>query len=305
MFGYVRPKKSELLVRQAEYYRAAYCGLCRSMRREGGALTSFSLSYDFALLTVMRTAVIHELPVIEAKRCPVHPLKKRPSFKENASTRYCAAAAILLTYRNLCDDVRDEKGLKKLASRLIMPVFKRGRKRILRRHPELSELDSRLSEILSRLSDAENERVESADIPGGIFGELLGEICAFGLENAHKKTAYSFGKAIGHWIYLVDAADDLESDAQKDEYNPIIALYGKELSDSDRNWLSNALIARLMEAEAAFDLMDMGDDPDAIGIIKNTLYLGLPSVAGQVLSGSGDVKKEGVCRRCGACRSKS
>ena len=32
MFGYVRPFKSELLVREYDQYKAAYCQLCRALK---------------------------------------------------------------------------------------------------------------------------------------------------------------------------------------------------------------------------------------------------------------------------------
>ena len=300
MFGYVRPLKSELLVRQAEYYRAAYCGLCRSMRRVGGLFSSFSLSYDFALLTVMRTSLGGELPKIEAARCIVHPLKKRPSFKESSATLYCASAAVILTYRKLLDDIADERGKKRLLARLAKPTFARGRRRVLKRYPELSELDEKIGELLNGLSKVEKGNIPSADVPAGIFGEILGEICAFGLDRSRAVTAKAFGRAIGHWIYLVDAADDMSEDHEKGEYNPLIALYGDKLSESDKKWVANALISKLMDAEAAFDLMDMGEDADAVGIIKNILYRGLPKVGEEILSEGCDRHKEGFCRGCGA-----
>ena len=283
MFGYVKTQNGDLLVKQWEYYRAAYCGLCRSMRKRLGFLTSFSLSYDFALLTVLRSSLSEEKSEIEMRRCPAHPTKKRPMIKENATTDYCAAAAVILTYRKLLDDIADEKGLKKLRARLVKPVFSRGRKKALRRMPELASLDESLNLLLCRLSETEKKNLPSADAPAEIFGEMLGEICAFGYENEKKITSYRFGKALGHWIYLMDAADDLAEDVKKHRYNPLIMLYGEELSESDRAWLENALIAKLMEAEAAFDLMDMSESPMGEGIIKNVLYLGLPRVAKDIL----------------------
>ena len=46
MFGYVRPFKSELLVREYDQYKAAYCQLCRALREHYGRAASFPLSYD-------------------------------------------------------------------------------------------------------------------------------------------------------------------------------------------------------------------------------------------------------------------
>lgn len=294
MFGYVKPLNGELLVRQSEYYRAAYCGLCRSMRKRMGFFTSFSLSYDFAFLTVVRTAVTGETPEIEARRCPAHPMRKRPSFKENKTTDFCAAAAVILTYRKLLDDIADEKGWRRLRARLIKPVFARGRKKALRlfADSELSSLDECLARLLSELAEVERKNGNSADIPAEIFGKMLGEICAFGLDGNDRLLSYNYGRAIGHWIYLVDAADDFAEDAEKGRYNPLITLYGSALTEADRNWLENALIAKLMDAEAALDLMDIDQSPDAAGIIRNIMYLGLPLVAKQVLAGEYNRKKK-------------
>ena len=291
MFGYVRPQKSELLVRQAEYYRAAYCSLCRSMRKRMGFFTSFSLSYDFALLTVMRSALAEEENEVEMRRCPAHPLKKRPMLRETDSTRYCAAAAVLLTHRKILDDIADEKGIKQLGARLAKPVFARGRKRALKQHPNLSDLDRKIEMLLSELSEIESKNITSADIPAEIFGNILGEICSFGFDREKKLTSYRFGKALGHWIYLTDAIDDLSEDSEKGRYNPLITLYGKKMSDDDKAALETALIAKLMEAEAAFDLMDMSENPDADGIIKNVLYLGLPNTAKNAICHQGKNKK--------------
>ena len=33
MFGYVKPVVSELLVKEHEFYKATYCGICRSMKK--------------------------------------------------------------------------------------------------------------------------------------------------------------------------------------------------------------------------------------------------------------------------------
>ena len=284
MFGYIKPLNGELLVRQAEYYRGAYCGLCRSMRKIGGFMTSFGLSYDFAFLTVVRGAISGEIPSLEMRRCPVHPLKKRPTFKKSAATEYCASAAILLSYRKIIDDISDEKGMKKLASLMIKPIFSMGRRRVLKKYKELYELDKLIEELLLKLSATERENLPSADITAEIFGEILGEIISFGIEGSQKKVAMSFGRAIGHWIYLVDAADDYSEDVKKGRYNPFFGLYGGSFDKDEKESVKIALISKLMEAERAFDLMNMGEDSNAVGIIKNIIYLGMPKVAENVLS---------------------
>ena len=42
MFGYVRPYRDELKLRQLKDYEALYCGLCRSIGRRHGCWQGFS-----------------------------------------------------------------------------------------------------------------------------------------------------------------------------------------------------------------------------------------------------------------------
>ena len=57
MFGYVKPWLPELRVREEATYRALYCGLCRTMKRTVGRLSTLSLSYDFVFFLISRLRV--------------------------------------------------------------------------------------------------------------------------------------------------------------------------------------------------------------------------------------------------------
>ena len=54
MFGYVKPDKAELLVKEYEFYRATYCGVCRAMKKYTGVLSNVGLSYDSVALALVR-----------------------------------------------------------------------------------------------------------------------------------------------------------------------------------------------------------------------------------------------------------
>ena len=53
MFGYVRPNRDELKVRQLRDYEALYCGLCSSLGRRHGFFARFFLNYDFTFLAML------------------------------------------------------------------------------------------------------------------------------------------------------------------------------------------------------------------------------------------------------------
>ena len=60
MYGYIRPVERELRLRESEYYRALYCGICRAQGRQCGNISRLSLSYDSVILALLRIAVTGE-----------------------------------------------------------------------------------------------------------------------------------------------------------------------------------------------------------------------------------------------------
>ena len=60
MFGYVKPVPAELLVREYDFYRAVYCGICRCMRRYTGRLSALSLTYDSVFCALVRMMLSDE-----------------------------------------------------------------------------------------------------------------------------------------------------------------------------------------------------------------------------------------------------
>ena len=53
MFGYVRPNRDELKVRELRDYEALYCGLCHALGRRHGFFARFFLNYDFTFLAML------------------------------------------------------------------------------------------------------------------------------------------------------------------------------------------------------------------------------------------------------------
>ncbi len=275
MFGYVRVNKPQLRVREYEFYRASYCGLCRAMGKCTGQCSRMTLSYDFAFLALLRVALTKDGIDFHSKRCIAHPLKKRSYMKRNPTLEYCAGAAALLNYHKVKDDLSDERGFKRLRAVALLPFMKYSRKRAIRKL-NLSELDGRISTGLSRLAEIERARPASVDEPARAFGEILGDIVAFGLCGDGERVARALGVSVGKWIYVADALDDWEEDAKKGRYNPFILLYGKNSPDEgELEGIRIALKNELCSAESAFDLIEFEND-DVKNIVMNILYLGMP-----------------------------
>ena len=275
MFGYVRVHKPELKVKEYELYKSAYCGLCHSMGKCTGQCSRMTLSYDFAFLVLIRAGLTNEKFEFAQKRCIAHPLRKSNYVKNNPTLEYCSAAAAILNYHKIADDLADEKGFKRLRSALIYPFVSYGRKRALKMG--LASLDEKISEGLEQLSALEREKKKSVDLPARVFGEILGEIMSYGIDGAEGRIGRSFGQAVGRWIYMADALDDWEEDAKKGRYNPFLLLYEKSAPTEDElEGIKTALKNQLIEAEGAFDLCDL-EDNSLKNVIMNILYLGMPN----------------------------
>lgn len=272
MFGYVKPVKAELLVKEYEFYRAAYCGICRAMKRHTGTLSGISLSYDSVFLALVRMLFVEDSEIgAEKRRCIAHPLKRRPMLKENSAIEYTARAFAILTYHKIYDDIHDERGLRRLAAGTARPVLSQARRRA-----SLPTLARAVSLKLCEISGLENSGCKSADKPAGLFGELLGEIFAHGLADEDRLVPYEVGYHLGKFIYCADAAEDYAKDAQRGKYNPYVLMYeGKALTDENKQSIKCGLLLECKKIESAVNLLPFGARATIENIINNIIYLGL------------------------------
>ncbi|MBE6631582.1 MAG: hypothetical protein E7623_02650 [Ruminococcaceae bacterium] len=272
MFGYVKVHAPELKVKEYDFYKSVYCGLCRSMGKCTGCGSRMTLSYDFVFLALVRLGVNGDEMSFSKKRC----FMKRcsmPTLDECESLRYCASAAALLSYYKVLDDLRDSKGFKKLGAALLLPYASR-----MRRRAGLSELDYEIKSGMDALCAAEEKEDLSPDEAADMFGRILSSIASYGVENRVVKDALKdLGLRVGRWIYLADAADDLKGDIKAGRKNPFKLSMGEKPSESDTERLSVAMTMELSEAAkliSEFEIRDKGIE----NIINNILYLGMPRV---------------------------
>lgn len=287
MFGYIRPHKSELLVREYEQYKAAYCQLCRVLGQEYGLLARFSLSYDCTFYALLALSVSGAEPRACKGRCAANPLK-RCMYLACAGEEYKKAAAltVLLTYHKLLDDIQDEKPAKAWAKRLLAPFVKGKARRAEGRYPFLAET---VRQAMQAQKDAEGARAgvdgcaePTANMLAAVFRELAGE-------NAMQAPALErFGYFLGRWVYLMDAADDLPEDLRAGRFNPFIPRLGLEgksqLSPEERakaeeacNEALNATAAQMALPLNLLELENFGP------IIENIVQKGLPGVQREIL----------------------
>jgi len=205
------------------------------------------------------------------RRCIAHPLKKRPMLDENSAIEYTARAFAVLTYYKLRDDFQDERGAKRAAVAIAKPIAEHASAKA-----ELDALSEIVSDRLGKIDALEKAECASVDEPAALFGELLGEIFAYGLAEGERLVPYEVGYHLGKFIYAADAAEDYDSDVKKGRYNPYALLYkGAPLTRENRESIKCGLLLECKRLESAVNLLPFGTRATIENIINNIIYLGL------------------------------
>ena len=242
------------------------------MKRHTGALSTVTLSYDSVFLALVRMLYVPDEKIAAKKsRCALHPIKSRPMLTENEATEYTARAFAILTYYKMIDDLHDEKLLKRMARRALKPILTHAKKK-----SKLNTLSDLAAEKLAKITELEDARCKSVDEPAHLFGELLGEIFAFGLSGSDRLVTYSCGYHLGRFIYAIDAAEDYDEDRKSGSYNPYVEIYeGAFLTAQNRESIKCALLLECKKLEGAINLLPFNSRYTIENIIKNIIYDGL------------------------------
>lgn len=270
LFGYIKPVKQELKIKDFEAYRGVYCGLCKQLGRVYGPFYRFTLSYDFAFLAMLSMAVGEESPQFQQESCISHPLKKHSVCQENSSLDQAAAMAALLLYYKLLDNMADGRWSEKLCCLIAYPFARRAFGRAKKKFPQTAEVMAREMAAQAQLEKASCSSVDQACEPTArimeaVFGELG--------KTPFNKTALSrMGYLLGRWVYLIDALDDWEEDQKTGNYNPFLYSPGGEGAGC-REDAVGSLYLTAAEAAKAYQLLDT--TVIFKDILDNTMYLGL------------------------------
>lgn len=281
VFGYIRPRKSELLVREYEQYRAVYCSLCKQMGKSYGPLSRLALSYDGTFYALLGMALEDSPPLcFHTGKCVVNPLKKCNFCTGGEDMLHCAAAlSVILAYYKGKDDLSDSRLLGRIRAAFLLPWLLRRYKRAARDYPALERAAGK---AIRRQQELEKGEFPGLDACAEPTAEMLAEIFSTLPGNpAQKRILRQVGYFTGRWVYLIDAADDLERDCRDGAFNPFLlslrldAQSPPEALAKARAYANEALNMTLSQALSAFQLLDL---PRFGSILNNILRLGLPEM---------------------------
>ena len=116
MFGYVRPWRDELKVRQNRDYEALYCGVCHALGKRHGFIARMFLNYDFTFLAMLLDGA---KPEPASRRCPARLWCRKKTCVLSGGVDAAADAGTILSYWKLRDTVDDSGFWKGLTARLL------------------------------------------------------------------------------------------------------------------------------------------------------------------------------------------
>lgn len=231
MLGYVKADKKSMLMSDWELYRGIYCSLCHSLGRNYSVFARLLLSYDFTLAAVLKLALSDSPCTLTQKRCPFNPAKKCYCCKRD-EIDYCAHGIVIIAYYKILDNIGDRGFFKKLLSLLAFPFVALMHKKAKRKAPDVEDI---VSENMKNQAQTEEKADCSLDEAAHYSSDALGRIFALGYENEAKNEMYRLGYMTGRFVYILDAADDLEDDIKKGNFNPFKKEFPSLETDEERN----------------------------------------------------------------------
>ena len=256
MFGYITVDSESLSAEEKKRFRAVYCGLCRQLGLQFGVIGQTSITYDCAFVAMLLASLYEMAENSGELRCVPHPAR-RHTYVITPATEYAADLNIVLAYYHHLDDVKDDRsiiaGKKATLLKKHLPHIKNRR---LRQYEAIEK-------SLEQLARIEKENILNPDIPANCFGELMAELLVMH-EDEFSPALRRMGAALGRFIYLLDACNDLHRDIKKGRYNPLIAQMDTRFKP--------VLMLMMGECTKEFETLPLKRDAH---ILRNILYSGV------------------------------
>ena len=246
---------------QRTIYRSYYCGLCDELKERYGVNGQLCISYDMTFLLLLLTGLYEPETRKYETRCIAHPLHRHPVSRNDISG-YVADMNVLMTYYKCIDDWNDEK---KVTRKVLADTLSGKVKRIEAAYPEKADI---IKKALDKISGLEKAGEGNVDMPAEQFGIIMSQILLM-KDDEWKDTLIKTGGALGRFIYILDAYEDLEEDNKKGRYNGLRAYSQRPDYDA---FVENILKSLMAQCAAAFERLPVIENAN---LLRNIIYSGV------------------------------
>ena len=279
MFGYVCINKGEMKIKDYENYKAVYCSLCKQLGKDYSFLTRFLLNYDCTFFALMIMANEDKCPGFRKGRCKFNPLKAcKYCVSSDEPLSKAGALLVAMSYYKLVDNIRDGGFFEKTGCLILKPLFSSWVKKVRKNYPFYAQACEKMYKAQME-AEAKGASIDESAEP---TANLLKTIFAQEAYSDSVKPAYEqFGYHLGKWIYLMDAACDIDSDIKHKSFNPIYNKLHKSQKDS-AVYADEILSQSMFLLTSAYRLIDKKRFAD---ILDNIVLTGLTKKQKELLFG--------------------
>ena len=262
MFGYIVTYPETLPEVRQQRFKAMYCGLCRTLRKRHGFLTSATISYDLTFLALLLNALYEPGEHGGRERCIANPARLH-DYVFTPVMDYVADMNIALAYHKCRDDWNDDRNpVSAGEAALLRKAYRTVEKSFPKRCATIEGW-------LRQIHEWEKDNLLEIDLPVNATGRMLAELFVWPEQDAFADDLRTIGDGLGRFVYFMDAYDDLPGDVRRGNYNPLRSLQDR---DDYEQLCKAALMAMVADAADAFERLPVLLDAD---IIRNILYSGV------------------------------
>ena len=287
MFGYVLPDKPNMFMKDYAQYRAFYCGLCKSIGKKCSQVMRFTTNYDITFLNVLYHAVFDKDVTIKKEGCILNPFVKKPIVKDDELTKDIIDVNNILGHYKCVDDIIDNHSTSKWMFDKIL----------LKRHYKRSKvnfkkIDSIVSKGYDHLRELEQDNCSSIDRVADPFANIMKGITKELFREKYTEDLGEMMYALGKWVYLVDAIDDIDNDYKEKKFNLFLVDYDyidkKTFLMEKHDVLEFALKNCEQVIQNSFDKIKITRYE---GVLTNILWYGIKAKTQDILTRSEPCKK--------------
>ena len=247
MFGLMKNKGCSLSD-QPDWYRAHYCGTCKTLGQVYGQRSRMLLNYDVVFLAEILSLIQKEDTKTWDESINSYKCFSLP--KENdipLSLQYAADVNLLLAELKIADNAFDDSSeLWNMANKFYQSKFSKLRKRIDQWGIDWFILEKWQKEGQKRENQVQDKALPNLNKQLDFCGESTAQVTAYLFAQGVKgigsdkwyDEVYQTGWLFGQLIYELDAWKDYEQDIEEEKFNPLVHdnFFSDKQEIPDRLW---------------------------------------------------------------------
>ena len=204
--------------------RLPYCGTCKTLGALYGQRARVVLNHDTVFLAELLLESAGEpewLPAYRSFNCLTLP---RPGQRMPIALEYAATVSVALAHFRIVDSVADSKALHwKMAARYLSPSYRAAASRLRSWQFPLGEMEEILATQTAREANPQSlaQVAEPTSAATALVFSHGARLCG---RRGQMQTMYQLGARFGRLIYVLDAYDDFERDANTGDFNALRAF---------------------------------------------------------------------------------